>query len=112
MTLPSADQNYALQYAKLNQETAPLPWTELLRHFASGSVIVVSEGTDLIEVGARMACDHTQQVEQWLTAGSIARATDAQAQAWLEENATLWACVVKPWVLVQVHRPREPRSVH
>jgi hypothetical protein len=101
------EQQYTLLYAKLNNETAKLPWQELLRHFAAGNVIVVADGIDLIEVAACMASDDTQRVQKWLTEGTVAKVTDAQAQAWLESDASMWTAVVKPWVLVQQHKQGE-----
>lgn len=106
------EQQYALLYAKLNNETAKIPWQELLRHFASGNVIVVTDGIDLIEVAARMASDDKDIVAQWLNDGSIARATDEQAQAWLDDDVSMWTVVVKPWVLVQQRKEINKGSLH
>ena len=99
-------------YAKLNNETAKIPWTELLRHFAAGNVVVVSDGMDLIEVAANMANDDKDTVARWLNEGRIARATDAQAQAWLDDEVSMWTVVVKPWVLVQQQKAVDKGSVH
>jgi hypothetical protein len=106
------EQQYALLYAKLNQETARLPWTELQRHYAGGSVIAVSDTLDLIEVAARIAVDDKDIVAQWLADGRVARATDEQAQAWLEADMSLWAVVVKPWVLVQQRKETDTARLH
>ncbi|HYD81992.1 MAG TPA: DUF2288 domain-containing protein [Paucimonas sp.] len=108
----SSDPQYASLYAKLNLETARLPWTELLRHYAGGNVIVVSDGLDLIEVAARMANDDKDMVAQWLAGGGIAKVNDDQAKAWLEADLSLWAVVVKPWVLVQQRKEARKGSVH
>lgn len=106
-TALTPEQQYELLYAKLNNETAKLPWQELLRHFAAGNVIVVADGIDLIEVAARMAADDKECIMRWLTDGSIAKATDTQAQGWLDTDASMWTVVVKPWVLVQQHKQSE-----
>lgn len=87
--------------AKLNLETAHIPWVELQRYFAGGMVIYVSEHLDLIDVAARIAADDTAAVEQWMTDGRIGKVSDEQAQAWLETAAQLWTVVVRPWILVQ-----------
>ena len=108
----TSEQEYALLYAKLNNETAKIPWPELLRHFAGGNIIVVSDGMDLIEVAARLAVDDKDAVARWLNEGSIARATDAQAQAWLNADVSMWTVVVKPWVLVQQHKTVDKGSLH
>ena len=85
-------------------ETAQLPWTELQRYFASGSVIVVSDALDLIDVAASIAADDKAAVAAWLDDQRLSKVTDAQAKAWFEADAVLWTVVVKPWILVQQGR--------
>lgn len=87
--------------AKINGETARLPWKELERFFAGGAVIAVSNELDLVEVAYRVASDDKQAVAQWMAESRIGRVSDEQASAWLEADAALWTVVVKPWVLVQ-----------
>lgn len=98
--MPSSPQHEFLR-AKLNQETAEIPWTELLRFYAAGSVISVADDLDLVEVAARMSGDDTEAVARWIDENRIARVSDAQAQAWVASDASLWTVVVKPWILVQ-----------
>jgi hypothetical protein len=90
--------------SRLNLETSRLPWKELLRHYAGGNVIGISSDLDLIEVALRIARDDTAAVRGWMETERLAKVSDEQAAAWLEEDAELWAVVVKPWVLVQRHR--------
>lgn len=91
---------------KINRETGRIAWTELARHFASGSVVWVSPGLDLIDVALRIAHDDKDSVTRWMNDGLVAKVSDAQAQAWLADQATLWASVVSPFVLVQEDRQR------
>lgn len=86
---------------KVNLETAQIAWTELQRFFASGVAVFVSAELDLVEVAHQFAADNKIQVEQWLQNQHIALVSDQQALQWLEDNAQVWAVVVKPWVLVQ-----------
>ena len=86
----------------INQETATLPWQELLKHFAGGNVIFVHQDLDLVQVALQMANDDAAQISSWLASGQIAKVSDAQAQSWLEQDAHLCSVVVKPWVLVQL----------
>jgi len=86
---------------KINRETGRIKWSELQRHFASGSVIWVSEALDLIDVALRIAHDDRESVARWMNDGSVAKVSDAQAQGWLEADEVLWASVVSPFVLVQ-----------
>ncbi|MCA1245877.1 DUF2288 domain-containing protein [Massilia sp. MS-15] len=89
---------------KINRETARVKWSELERHFASGAVIWVSEELDLIDVALRIAHDDKDSIGTWMAAGSVAKVSDTQAQAWTAADATLWASVVSPFVLVQPQR--------
>ena len=86
---------------KINRETGRIKWSELERHFASGSVIYVSEELDLIDVALRIAHDDKASVSKWMAAGTVARVSDVQAQTWTAADVTLWASVVSPFVLVQ-----------
>lgn len=102
MTAP--DQEQQLLHAKLNMETSQIAWQELLRYFAGGFVIVVDDTLDLVEVAARFSIDDKIAVEQWLNEGKLAKVSDAQAAAWLDADALLWAVVARPWVLVQQNK--------
>ena len=92
---------------ELNEQTAQMHWTELERFFASGSVIWVAGELDLIDVGARIAADDKDSVLSWMNAGLVRKVTDEQASSWYEQDALLWAAVVKPWILVQ-HERQQP----
>jgi hypothetical protein len=87
--------------ARLNAEAAQMPWTELQRFFAAGTVIAVSDVLDLIDVAASIASDDKHAVVQWMEKGLLGKASDAQASTWLATDAVLWTVVVKPWILVQ-----------
>ena len=87
--------------AKVNLETARIAWKELQRFFASGAAIHVGDELDLVEVAFQMSLDNAVLIQQWMLAGKLAKVTDAQAAAWLETDALVWAVVVSPWVLVQ-----------
>ncbi|MES2935036.1 MAG: DUF2288 domain-containing protein [Pseudomonadota bacterium] len=95
-----AKQNDELR-DKLNRETSRIAWTELQRFFANGSVVSVSESLDLIDVGIQISNDNKGMLARWMELGLVAKASDEQAQHWLEADAVLWAMVVSPWILVQ-----------
>ncbi|MBC7575705.1 MAG: DUF2288 family protein [Herminiimonas sp.] len=100
-SMPPAD---ALRL-KLNQETARMYWEELQRFFAAGLVVVVDNTLDLIEVAVAFTNDDRASVEAWMSQQKIAKATDADAAAWLAQAAQLWTVVVRPWILVQKEKP-------
>jgi hypothetical protein len=82
---------------QINLETAQIHWHELQRFFASGNAITV----DLTHVAAQIVADNAAQIKIWMDAGLVDAVKDTQAQLWYEQNALVWAVVIKPWVLVQ-----------
>jgi hypothetical protein len=87
--------------SQLNQETAQIRWHELQRFFASGHAIAVDASLDLIHVATQVTNDNASQIKEWMTAGLVDAVKDAQAMEWYEQDALVWALVIKPWVLVQ-----------
>ena len=59
--------------ARLNSETAKIAWHELQKHYASGNVLAVATGADLIKVAIALHRDDRDQVQQWLDDGSVGR---------------------------------------
>lgn len=94
-------QERELKRAKINSETAKIPWLELQRFFAAGKVMQVSAEFDLVDVAYALEQDDVEQVEQWTRANQMGPVTDDQARAWVDSEALLWSVVVKPWVLAQ-----------
>ena len=86
---------------KVNLETSQIPWRELQRFFAQGCALCVACDLDLVEVAYQFSLDNKAQVAQWLAENKLGKVNDAQAKAWIEHDAVVWAVVVKPWVLVQ-----------
>ena len=114
-TSPSVEQDQKLELeqlrVKLNMETAQLPWRELERHFASGHIVAVADGLDVVSVAVMVASDDVQSIALLLKDGQIGKVTDGQAQSWSDADASLWAVVVKPWILVQEKKPAQITTV-
>ena len=87
--------------SELVLETAQIRWHELQRFFASGNAIAVDTSLDLIQVATEITKDNAAQVKAWMDASMVDTVKDAQAAEWYEQDALVWALVVKPWVLVQ-----------
>ncbi|MCE3262117.1 MAG: hypothetical protein K0R43_1196 [Pseudoduganella sp.] len=94
--------------AKVNRETARIPWSELVKHFAQGNVVWVADELDLVDVAVRIAHDDKASIAAWMEAGQLAKVSDQQCQQWTEGDASLWASVVSPFILVQ----QEKRKPH
>ena len=99
--MPELQHQNDILRARLNRETARIAWKELLRFFAAGTVIAVSEELDLVEVAIQISNDNKALIEQWMIEKRVGKVSDAQAKGWLETDACLWAVVVRPWILVQ-----------
>lgn len=85
----------------LIKQTARISWQELERFFANGSAIAVDDGLDLIDVAMAMRKDNSDAIKGWMKDGKLGQVSDQQAMAWHENNASPWAVVVKPWILIQ-----------
>jgi len=86
---------------EINLETSQIPWHELQRFFASGLAISVNSSIDLVEVAYQFSLDNKSQVEQWISEKKVAPVSDQQALQWFENDTSVWAVVIKPWVLIQ-----------
>lgn len=100
MTAPSET------YAAILGATSRIEWKALERHFAAGDLLSVSAGLDLLDVAEAFTRDDTEQVRQWMESRQLGPASDAEAADWSARDPdTLWAVVVRPWVLVQERAP-------
>ncbi len=100
MTKDSTPANPSL-FHKLNSETGKINWSELQRHFARGTVVVVDPDLDLIRIAEQVSLDRDETIKSLLAEEKITRATDEHAIRWNEQNQNFWAVVVAPWVIVQ-----------
>jgi hypothetical protein len=98
MTSHSTDEDLRQQ---LNLQTGKISWQELQRHFARGAVVKVAPNVDLVTVAVSFVKDDRAAIEAWLKDGSVVRSSDQDATSWAASNATFWAVVTAPWVLVQ-----------
>lgn len=95
------DTVMSLEKTGINLETSQIPWRELQRFFAAGTAINVTGDLDLVEVAYQFAQDNKSLAETWLQQQKIGPVSDQQALSWYQEDRSVWAVVVKPWVLVQ-----------
>ena len=63
--------------------------------------IYVSHTLDLIEVATVLVEDDKSKMKAWMDEELVANVSDEQAKVWHESDVTVWAVVIKPWVLVQ-----------
>ena len=85
----------------INLETAKIAWKDLEVYFAGGNVIAVSPELDLTEIALQITEDNSEQLKDWMDKGMIDAVTDEQAKEYADTVASVWAVVIKPWILIQ-----------
>ena len=86
---------------KLHLETAKMSWLELQPFFAKGSVLIIDQSLDLIQIAVDFAEDHTEKLSVPIEQKLIAAPTNDLARQWYDQKECLWTVVVSPFVLVQ-----------
>lgn len=86
---------------KVNLETSKIAWSELQRFFAQGLAVYISSSLDLVKVADAFAKDNKSLVDKWMQQQQVHLVSDQQASEWIQEDAQVWAVVVKPWLLIQ-----------
>ncbi len=85
----------------INLETARINWKELEVYYAASNVISVSAELDLTEVALQITKDNAKSLKDWMSKGKIDVVTDDQAKIFHDTEASVWAVVIKPWILIQ-----------
>ena len=88
-------------YITLFGETAKVRWSELAQLFSGGALLHIASHLDLVSVAEAIASDNTEQVSHWASTGALEKMSAECGMAYAARDATLWAVVVSPWVLVQ-----------
>ena len=96
MTMPNET------YAAIVGATARIDWKDLEPHFARGELLAVDASLDLVEVAQALIDDNSAAVKGWMQQNLLTSLADARAADWHQRDPdTLWAVVIRPWVLVQ-----------
>ena len=88
-------------------ETAKIEWRELMREFAGGRTLLIEVGLDMVEVAFQLEQDNSELFAEWLQTERVRAVSDDEAQQWHQDGRVVWACVVRPWVLVQIAVEKE-----
>lgn len=89
-------------YAAIVGATARIDWKDLEPHFARGELLEVDASLDLVEVAQALIDDNSAAVKGWMQQNLLTSLADARAADWHQRDPeTLWAVVIRPWVLVQ-----------
>lgn len=92
--------------AELRTELAnmvgPASWYNLLPHAARDTLVIVTPGLDLVEVGLAIAGDDVTAVHRWIEEALITKPTADQLADWDRDRAREFqVLIVQPYVLIQ-----------
>lgn len=87
---------------KLEKEILDTNWEPLAPHFARGTVYLLDEDLDIIQVGEAMAMDNVAALQQWLDNGLLSTPTPEEATLFTKDsNIFFKMLIIEPYVLVQ-----------
>lgn len=92
----------SLLIAKLKDEVGTVSWSWLRPHEKRGSLFLVSEKLDLIEVAVEVAEDNINWIKVWLENGELARPTPDQVKEWNKVGGLFSGIIVKPYVFFKL----------
>lgn len=88
--------------AQLEQQIHRVDWKPLAPHAKRGGLVIVDSQLDLLEVAVAVAQDHGEQVQRWMAAQQLRRATAPEIEAWRNEtDERFTVLIVQPYVLAQ-----------
>lgn len=87
---------------KLARELMATEWRMLAMHYRRDALFMVRRSVSLLDAAVAVAEDRTEEVRGWLEAGSLARPSPEEIEAWEAESGTKFvSAVVQPYVLAQ-----------
>lgn len=87
---------------KLEKEILETTWEPLAPHFARGSVYLLDQDLELVEVGQAMATDDVAQIKKWLDDGLMSPPTPEEATSFAKNpDYSFKMLIIEPYVLIQ-----------
>ena len=83
---------------KFKDEVGTVSWSWLRPHEKHGSLFLVAEKLDLIEVAVEVAEDRVAKIKAWLENGDLVRPTPDQVEEWNKSGGLFSGIIVKPYV--------------
>ena len=91
-------QEDSLSAAKLKEEVGTVSWSWLRPHQQRGTLFLIAEKLDLVEVAVEVAEDRVVQVTSWIENGDLVRPTSDQVAEWETSGGLFSGIIVKPYV--------------
>ena len=83
---------------KLKDDVGTVSWSWLRPHQPHGSLFLLAEKLDLVEVAVEVAEDRVAQIKVWLENGDLIRPTSDQVAEWEKSGGLFSGIIVKPYV--------------
>jgi hypothetical protein len=88
--------------AELTETLDEAEWEWLSPHARRDSLIIVTPGLDLVDVGLAIACDDSTCVQRWIAEALIYKPSPDQLSEWNQNQTKRFtALIVQPYVLAQ-----------
>ncbi len=86
---------------RLEEQTAPIDWKDLIPHAQKDSLIIVYPPLDLIDAGYAIAQNKADQVQNWISEQLLQKPTAEQLSQWNQNPTQQFpTIIVQPFVLI------------
>ena len=92
---------------RFKDEVGTVSWSWLRPHEKRGSLFLVAEKLDLIEVAIEVAEDRIIRIKAWLENGDLTRPTPDQVEEWNRVGGLFSGIIVKPYVFFKPTKVNE-----
>ena len=92
---------------RFKDEVGTVSWSWLKPHEKRGSLFLVAEKLDLIEVAVEVAEDRVTRIKAWLENGDLTRPTPDQVEEWNRVGGLFSGIIVKPYVFFKPTKVNE-----
>lgn len=88
---------------RLERSVLQADWTLVRPHLHRGALIVVDPEVPLVEAAVAVCEDQSRIVAAWIESGHLSRPSAEQIQAWTDNDAVRFDCVIaRPYVLAAI----------
>jgi hypothetical protein len=92
---------------QLSSEVSSAYWEDLASHAERDAILLVRGGISIVDAGAAIAGNDTEQVRRWVENGQLCKPTAPELAEWSADTEKVFIfLIVQPYVLV---RPQEHR---
>ena len=89
---------------KLTSEIDTCSWSLLDAHYLKGTVFIIDNELDLVDVGTALANDNVERVKAWREGESLRSPGENEVTQWREDPQTkhFKFLIIQPFVIIQL----------